>query len=109
MKKDRGFTLVELVVVIAILGVLAGVAVPVYSGYVKKAHQAADNQLLGAVNTAFAAASMEAGQYDGKPSGGRATIASDGKVTSVTSDVDTSGDLFAKYYAGNEKYRVPSV
>ena len=37
-----GFTLVELIVVIAILAILAGVAVPAYSGYIKKAEQAAD-------------------------------------------------------------------
>lgn len=58
---NSGFTLVELIVVIAILGILAGIAVPVYSGYIKKANQAADNQLLGAVNTSFASACAEVG------------------------------------------------
>lgn len=59
-----GFTLVELIVVIAILAILAGVAVPAYSGYIKKAEQAADEQLLAALNTAYAAACMENGEYD---------------------------------------------
>ena len=61
MRKNGGFTLVELIVVIAILAILAGVAVPAYSGYINKANEAADNQLLSAINTAFAAACIENG------------------------------------------------
>lgn len=56
-----GFTLVELIVVIAIMGILAGVGTVGYGGYVKKANEAADQQLLGVVNTAFAAACVENG------------------------------------------------
>ena len=39
-RKENGFTLLELVVVIAILGILAGVSVPVYQGYLSKAQDA---------------------------------------------------------------------
>lgn len=50
--ESKGFTLVELVVVIAILGILAAVAVPSYSGYVSKAKEAGDMQILSSVATA---------------------------------------------------------
>ena len=60
-KKNGGFTLVELIVVIAILAILAAVAIPAYSGYIAKAEEANDLQLLGALNTAFNAACVENG------------------------------------------------
>jgi len=104
LKQAAGFTLVELIVVIAILGILAGVAVPTYSGYVTKANQAADEQLLMAVNTAFASACIDEGEFDTKNLSVRpqATIEEDG---SVTMETEKYADAFNRYFANSGVFK----
>ena len=43
---NKGFSLVELIVVIAIMAILVGVAVPVYTSYIEKAQETVDDQYL---------------------------------------------------------------
>ena len=110
-KSNKGFTLVELIVVIAILAILAGVAVPAYTGYIKKANEAADTQVLSAMNTAFAAACTENMKVPADVTAVTVTVTESKVVgiTELTVTGDTDGSIasaiasdFNTYFAGNE-------
>jgi len=53
MRLARGFTLIELVAVLVVLAILAGVALPRYFNRGDQAKQAADEQVLAVINTAL--------------------------------------------------------
>src|SRR5262245_8680335 len=53
--QDRGFTLIEMLIVILIVGILAAVAAPLYLGYVRDAKTAEGKSVAGALWTSLQA------------------------------------------------------
>jgi prepilin-type N-terminal cleavage/methylation domain-containing protein len=64
-KLDRGFTLIELAIIIVILGVLAAVAVPVFSNFSSSAKTSATREEMNTIKRAIVgnAAAVSGGQY----------------------------------------------
>ena len=85
MKKQRkGFTLVELVIVIAILGILAAYAVPKYQGLVEQARSAEARAQLGTVRSALGIYyAKNHGVYPDSIESKKAELFADGTVPTV--------------------------
>ncbi len=50
---QKGFTLIELMIVIAIIGILAAIAIPAYQNYTIRAQVTEGSSLIGGLETAF--------------------------------------------------------
>ena len=92
MKKrnDKGFTLVELIVVLVILAILAAILVPALLGYIDKARE---KQVTTNAEAAYVAAQALATEYYGKHTtiviADRNTAVSDTEIKKLT-DITTS-------------------
>ncbi len=53
LRSKKGFTLVELMIVVAIIGILAGIAVPRYMNFIRRSRESATKGNIGAVRSAL--------------------------------------------------------
>ncbi len=98
-KNKKGFTLAELLIVVAIIGVLVAISIPIFTSQLEKSREATD---LANIRSAYAEASVEA--LDNPDGGGEATTTNmtqqagwtkvDNHIAGVTKDIPSvkSGD-----------------
>jgi len=53
MKKSLGFTLIELMIVVAIIGILSAIAIPKFADLIRKSNEGATKGNLGAIRSAL--------------------------------------------------------
>ncbi|MEQ6289698.1 pilin [Vogesella sp. GCM10023246] len=97
-RAQQGFTLIELMIVVAIIGILAAIAIPAYQDYTKRAHVSEGLQLAGAAKTGVAEYFSANGIWpDNNASAGLASSPTGNAVSSVI--VGTSGVITITYNA----------
>ena len=84
-KSNSGFSLVELIIVIAILAILVGILAPQFVKYVEQSRESKDIQTIGAIRNAIEAYSSE------HEMAGTHTLVADGSTIQYT--LDDGGSL----------------
>lgn len=109
MKNRKGFTITELIIVIAVIAILAAVLIPTFSGIIGKANDSAMDQEVRAALTTFLAeknAQIPANTYFVYKNGNTTTYFKyeNGKLNEYTGTLptyDTNDEVYAKQAAAD--------
>ena len=110
MKDQKGFTLIELMIVIAIIGILAAIAIPQFSAYRTRSYNSAAQADLRNATTAQEAYFVDNQVYCGTP----ATLAgavygfytSENVAFAITSASITAYVMTARHSSGDATYSI---
>lgn len=112
MNKNKGFSLVELIVVVAIMAVLVGILAPAYLSYVEKTRRGADEDMAEEVRHSVEIAAAEISVYDEICNGANWTFTNGVGIAGQFSQTNTKAamedvfgsktfDLKSKKYGGS--------
>ena len=103
MKKQQGFTLIELMIVVAIIGILAAIAIPAYQDYTIRAQVSEGLNLSGGAKTAVTEFFQDRG--DLPTDNGEAGIAEDDEIIgNYVSNVDVEDGVITITYDADDPF-----
>jgi type IV pilus assembly protein PilA len=105
MKKQQGFTLIELMIVVAIIGILAAIAIPAYQDYTIRAQVSEGLNLSGGAKAAVTEYFQDRGSMpDDNDVAGLADA--DEIVGKYVATVEVTDGLIVVEYGGNDVHRL---
>ena len=104
-KLQQGFTLIELMIVVAIIGILAAIAIPAYQDYTIRAQVSEGLNLAGGAKAAVSEFTMDTGRFPSdNTTAGIAATATDINGKYVTQVSNTNGLISVSY--GNDAHAI---
>ncbi|MGY6555322.1 MAG: pilin [Wenzhouxiangella sp.] len=104
IRKQQGFTLIELMIVVAIIGILAAIALPQYQNFTTRAQVSEALSLAQGVRTAVTETRQDTGNFP-------ATLAAAGADPTIESELVSSitlaaGGVITVNFSGNQTFAI---